>query len=155
MRRRDFLRTAAAGSAAAILGPAAWDRVLAASPPLGVGPYGPLQAPDNNGLRLPKGFRSRVIARSGLPVPNTLFLWPVFPDGAACFPTDDGGWILCVNSEAPPPIIDLPIVVPPALSLGGASAIRFGPTAASRRHTRSFGTRARTAPAGRRRGIDG
>jgi len=44
---------------------------------------GPLQAPDANGLRLPAGFRSRVVAVSGEPVAGTLNLWHTFPDGGA------------------------------------------------------------------------
>ena len=39
------------------------------------------------------------------------YLVPPFPDGAATYPTPDGGWILAVNTEVP--------------AIGGASAIRF------------------------------
>ena len=45
--------------------------------------FGPLQAPDENGIRLPRGFRSRVLARSGDPVAETGFVWPAAPDGGA------------------------------------------------------------------------
>lgn len=71
---------------------------------------GPLQAADSNGLRLPTGFRSRVIAIEGRKVGSSDYLWPKAPDGAATFSTRDGGWIYTVNSEATP---------------GGVSAVRF------------------------------
>ncbi|MCS6797665.1 MAG: PhoX family protein [Myxococcota bacterium] len=62
---------------------------------------GPLGEPDSNGVRLPAGFRSSVVARSGEPVPGTDLVWHVAPDGGACFPTMDGGWIYVSNSEIP------------------------------------------------------
>jgi uncharacterized protein len=114
MDRRRFLRTSAAAGAAAALGPAFWRSAYAEAADPGVGPYGAPVGPDDNGLWLPEGFRSRVIARSGLPVPGTTYLWPIFPDGAATFPAPDGGWWYVVNSEVP-------------AGLGGASAIKFGP----------------------------
>lgn len=113
MDRRGFLRTGAAAGAAAALGPAFWRAAYAGTAESGAGPYGPPVGPDENGLWLPERFRSRVIARSGLPVPGTAYLWPIFPDGAATFPAPDGGWWYVVNSEVPG-------------RLGGASAIRFG-----------------------------
>lgn len=56
-----------------------------------------LQPPDRNGIRLPKGFSSRIVARSG----QTLFGydWHAAPDGGATFATEDGGWIYVSNSE--------------------------------------------------------
>ncbi len=74
---------------------------------------GPLQDPDENGLRLPIGFTSRVVARSGMPVGSSGYLWHNAPDGAAVFTTNDGGWIYVSNSETA------------ALAGGGASAVRF------------------------------
>lgn len=74
---------------------------------------GPLQDPDENGLRLPVGFTSRVIARSNTAVEGTEYLWHNAPDGGAVFTTDDGGWIYVSNSESP------------AGLTGGAGAIRF------------------------------
>jgi len=112
--RRRFLRTSAAAGAAAALGPAFWRSAYADTAEPGVGPYGPPAGPDENGLWLPEGFRSRVVARSGLPVPGTTYPWPIFPDGAATFPAPDGGWWYVVKSEVP-------------AGLGGASAIKFGP----------------------------
>jgi len=63
---------------------------------------GPLMAPDANGVQLPAGFSSRVIAVVGeSPLasdPN--FKWHSDPDGGGVFATDDGGWIYVSNSEA-------------------------------------------------------
>lgn len=73
---------------------------------------GPLQAPDENGVMVPEGFRSRILARSGEVVPGTSYTWHGAPDGAAVFPQDGGGWIYTVNSEIPG-------------TAGGAGAIRF------------------------------
>jgi len=72
--------------------------------------YGALAPPDARGIRLPAGFRSRVVARGGHGVAGTGYDWHEASDGAATFPTDGGGWILVSNSE----VLD-----------GGASAIRF------------------------------
>ena len=116
MDRRSFFQFVAGvagASAGAAIGSSPWSRVLAASTARsGPGPYGPLLAPDENGIQLPKGFRSRRIARAGEKVAGTSYTWPVFPDGGACFPAA-GGWIYAANSE---------FVAPTG---GGASAIRF------------------------------
>lgn len=113
LRRRELLLAGTAVAAAAGFGPAFWRTATAngALAKTGVGPYGPLGAPDANGIRLPKGFRSRLIARGGDLVPGTGYRLPVFPDGASTFPTPDGGWIHVVNSEFP--------------LVGGASGIRY------------------------------
>src|SRR5918999_741689 len=92
LNRRGFLRTAMVGGGVAALS-------------------GALGAPDANGIELPAGFSSRVIARSTNFVPGTLYLWHPAPDGGACFATGDGGWIYVSNSEVP--------------LIGGASAVRF------------------------------
>lgn len=60
--------------------------------------FGLLQAPDKNGIRLPPGFRSRVLAVSGETVPGTGHVWHTAPDGGAVFETRDG-WIYTSNSE--------------------------------------------------------
>jgi uncharacterized protein len=72
--------------------------------------------PDENGLLLPAGFTSRVVATSGEPVPGTDYVFPPFPDGGATFvdPEVDGGWYYAVNSEFPGPG-------------GGVSSLRFAP----------------------------
>ncbi len=75
-----------------------------------------LLAADNNGVRLPAGFSSRIIANSGQAVINGQeFTWHAAPDGGACFAIDSGsysgGWIYVSNSEMQ--------------STGGAGAIVF------------------------------
>jgi hypothetical protein len=74
----------------------------------GAGPYGSPGLPDANGVALPDGFTSRVVARTGLRVGG--LRWHAAPDGGACYPDQDG-WIYVSNSQVP--------------VLGGASAIRF------------------------------
>ena len=73
--------------------------------------YGSLRAPDENGIRLPAGFRSRVIATSNDRVEGTRFVWHRAPDGGATFASPGGGWIYVSNSEVS--------------ARGGAGAIRF------------------------------
>ena len=124
LRRRELIGTGLAAAGALALGPEFW-RSLAKPARVGPGPYGPLGPPDANGLALPEGFNSRVVARGLRPVGDTGYLWHVFSDGAATYGTPDGGWILVSNSELPTPIhlpIDPPIGNP---GEGGASAIRF------------------------------
>lgn len=121
MDRRRFLRNAAVGSASLGLGAGFWERALAAPATPGPSPYGPLLAPDANGLRLPAGFTSRVVAASLLPVQGTTHLWHAFPDGGACVPTEDGGWIYVSNSEFPPPT-DIPVATSLLATLGLALA---------------------------------
>jgi hypothetical protein len=108
------------------LGSSFWTRALAAPVQPGESPYGDLLPPDANGLQLPAGFTSRVVAVSLAPVPGTSHLWHAFPDGGACVPTDDGGWIYVSNSENPPPA-DIPLItsIIPFIGLGGVGAIRF------------------------------
>jgi secreted PhoX family phosphatase len=88
-------------------------------PPARTGPWSGTLAttPDANGLLLPAGFTSRVVATSGQPVAGTDYVFPPFPDGAATFadPEEDGGWYYAVNAEAPASIG------------GGVSSIRFAP----------------------------
>jgi hypothetical protein len=67
--------------------------------------------PDANGIRLPAGMTSRLLARGGEPALPSAAPWHIFPDGGATFATEDGGWIYVSNSEVP--------------GLGGASALRF------------------------------
>ena len=113
--RRDFIGIGVGGVAAVGLGAAFWDELFGAvaesSAKQGSG-YGPRGAPDEHGLRLPEGFRSRLVARGGEEVPSTGYRWHEASDGMASFPSGDGGHILVSNSET---------------VVGGASAIRFGP----------------------------
>jgi len=65
-----------------------------------LGQIGPLQAPDSNGMMLPPGFKSRIVARSGQkPVAGSDYVWHDAPDGGAIYATDDGGWIYVSNAE--------------------------------------------------------
>jgi hypothetical protein len=58
---------------------------------------------DENDVRLPAGFRSRIIARSSEPVMSGQgYQWHAAPDGGACFSREDGGWIYVSNSEIQP-----------------------------------------------------
>ncbi|MFW5924571.1 MAG: alkaline phosphatase PhoX [Myxococcota bacterium] len=74
---------------------------------------GPLGDPDENGVRLPAGFRSRIVARSGATVGGSGYVWHEAPDGGATYPTEDHGWIYVSNCEH---AID---------GSGGVGAIRF------------------------------
>lgn len=110
MDRRQLLKAMAASGIALAGG-----STLAACIPEDFGlsptlPYGPLGPPDANGLRVPPGFTTRVIATAGSVVPGTSYSWPLNPDGGACFAVAGGGWIYVANSESIP---------------GGASMVRF------------------------------
>ena len=74
MRRRDVLRLAGGALANAAVGSSLFARAAGAVPGVGggPGPYGPLQAPDANGLMLPAGFRSSVVARGPPPKVKTM-----------------------------------------------------------------------------------
>lgn len=132
--RRTFLRAVGTAGGAMVLGGAGWwaladESTDPAQPPgssgvalvperlvpeglVPVGPYGALAGVDANGLRLPPGFTSRIVARSGREVPGSDYVWHDAPDGGACFPDGDG-WIYVSNSE----IGD---------DGGGVGALRFG-----------------------------
>ena len=70
---------------------------------------------DVNGVLLPQGFSSRVIARAGENVQGTALNFRSYPDGAATFVDSAvaGGWYLVVNHEVP--------------AIGGVTSIRFAP----------------------------
>lgn len=113
LTRRQFIGVGVGGVATVAVGGALWRDVLDAAPSAmrrQASGYGPRLAPDEQGIRLPEGFQSRVIARGDEPLAATGYRWHEASDGMATFPTDDGGWILVSNSET----LD-----------GGASAIRF------------------------------
>ncbi|MEU0397479.1 alkaline phosphatase PhoX [Streptomyces sp. NPDC006208] len=111
MERRSFLRGAVIGTSAAAFGGTLWQGAATAAPAQpGPGPYGALGSADANGIQLPSGFTSRVIARSGQVVSGTSYTWHNAPDGGACF-VDGSGWIYVSNSEINPG--------------GGASAVKF------------------------------
>lgn len=71
---------------------------------------GELLPPDQNGMRLPAGFTSRIVARSGQKLFG--YRWHAAPDGGVVFAAADGGWIYVSNSE----MID---------HAGGVGALRF------------------------------
>ena len=80
--RRAFIRSGIVLGGALAFGPGFWRSALAGSPARpGPGPYGALRPPDENGIRLPEGFASRVIARGNQPVPGTTHVWHASPDG--------------------------------------------------------------------------
>ena len=112
MNRRQFLGWTAAGFCGITLGAGFWRSVYAQPAAPGPSPYGPISdVPDGNGLRLPAGFTSRIVAVTGQIVPNTAHIWHPLPDGGACFPMSDGGWAYTSNSEVP--------------VAGGVSMLRF------------------------------
>ncbi len=111
--RRRLIAGAASTGAVFGLGSTFWNRAIAEPATPGTGPYGDLREPDDNGLALPAGFTSRIVARTGEPVGRTGYLWPTAPDGAAVFATSSGGWIQTVNHETI------------ATAGGGVSAIEY------------------------------
>jgi len=111
--RRGFVRSALAVAAGVAAVPLA--AIAAEAADEGPGPYGPLQGPDANGVRLPVGFTARVIARSSQNVPGTNFSFRGAPDGAATFDDGSGGWYYTINHELPS-------------GGGGVSCLRFDPT---------------------------
>lgn len=114
MSRRSFVAGVSALAGSQLFGAPFWrDAVFAAEPAVpGTGPYGPLQAPDANGVQLPAGFTSRLIGVAGQRVGSTGFRWHHAPDGGGCFAAADGGWIYVSNSEI-------------GSAKGGVSAVRF------------------------------
>src|SRR6185503_17484792 len=111
--RRQLIVSGALAAGALAGSPRILREALAAPARAWVSPYGPLGPPDANGLMLPPGFTSREVARGLSEVSG--YPWPVFPDGQATFPTQNGGWILVTNSESL------------SVSAAGTSAIRFKP----------------------------
>jgi len=83
--------------------------------------YGALATANADGLRLPAGFSSRVVATSGAKVTGPGYTssanWHANPDGGACFATAGGGWIYVSNAETSSPG-------------GGVGMIRFNATGA-------------------------
>ena len=121
MDRRHFLRAGilATGASAAIPSAvfASGARRRDTAVP-GESPYGPLsETPDENGLLLPAGFTSRIVAIGGDPVGDTDYTWHPFPDGAATFDDGEGGYYYVCNSEV------FEFMAPAS---GGVSAIHFG-----------------------------
>ena len=135
LSRRQFVGTGALAAAALAFGPSFWRDALAAPTTPGAGPYGPLNAPDANGLMLPNGFqlaRDRPLGRSGgrLPVAR-------LPGRAGHLRhrrTGAGSWS---RTQSRPP-----------RQGGGASAIEFGPDGSIRRAYRILGDTDRNCSGG-------
>src|SRR3954468_9139859 len=108
MRRRDFLKYAAVGGAAVAASPILLRALESAA--VGSGPCGALNPADANGVALPTGFTSRVIATTGQTIPGTTYAWHTAPDGGSTVARPGGGWIYASNSEA---------------AAGGAGMVRF------------------------------
>jgi secreted PhoX family phosphatase len=106
LSRREFIRSGSAAATRAVVGSSLF--ALACD----VSFYGPLGPADENGIRLPPGFRSRVVARSGQRVGSSAYVWHEAPDGGAVFETH-GGWVYVSNSER--------------RNGGGVGALRFNP----------------------------
>src|SRR6476659_4859469 len=98
MLRRDFLKYAVVGGAAVAASPMVLRTLESGA--AGPGPYGALQAADANGVALPPGFTSRVVATTGQTIPGTGYAWHTAPDGGSTFARPCGGWIYVSNSEA-------------------------------------------------------
>lgn len=110
MKRRTLLQWSSWMAVGGILPPiAAGCRTVRTEPD---SRFGPLLPADANGLMLPKGFTSRLIATTGERVGGTDYIWHPAPDGGAVFPIDDGGWIYVSNSEV-------------RNDRGGVGAVRF------------------------------
>lgn len=117
LSRRDVLALglAAAGAGICVRAFAADDATAAPAQRTrkSLSAVGPLGPPDANGVRVPAGFRARIVARSGQPpLAHRSFLWHEAPDGGAVFAQRDGGWIYVSNAEL-------------SGGRGGASALRF------------------------------
>lgn len=111
--RRAFLHSTSIASGVFAFGPAFWQDLFGTPATPGPGPYGPPGAADPvTGIAVPIGFSVREIARGGIPVVGTGYVWHPASDGSGCFPRPDGGWILASNSEV-------------GEGTGGASAITF------------------------------
>lgn len=115
LSRRDTLRAGFAGLGLVLVGPTLYgcgDNGNSTGRISNLANLGPLGEPDANGLRLPAGFTSRIVARSNEPViAGEAFRWHRHPDGGATFAASDGGWVYVSNSELP--------------ATGGVGALRF------------------------------
>ncbi|MDT0309949.1 DUF839 domain-containing protein [Streptomyces sp. DSM 44917] len=114
MERRTLLRSAVVGAGTVAFGFTMTRESFGYPAQTGPSPYGPLQPADANGILLPQGFTSRVVARSSRRVGSTGYTWHGAPDGGACF-ADGTGWIYTSNAEL-------------GSGSGGVSALRFSST---------------------------
>lgn len=113
--RRRFLARGAASAVGIGIGGSALTTLGFPTPASasGADDFGDLLASDANGLRLPPGFQSRIVARTGQAVAESGYVWHADPDGGATFATPDGGWVYVSNIEAR------------TAGAGGVGAIRF------------------------------
>lgn len=98
--RRRFLGViGGAASAGVLLGPSRAQLAALASSSEILDGYGPLGPADRHGVRLPEGFSSTLVARSGDEVGRTGLRWHQAPDGGACFRRQFFGHSYVSNSE--------------------------------------------------------
>lgn len=116
VQRRTFLKAGLLSAGVYAFGPSFWREVYSAPAMPGPGPYGALLPPDANGVMLPPGFTSRIVANGLEQVADTSYIWHASPDGGAVIPADDGGWYYVSNSELTP--------VPPEI-FGGVGTLKF------------------------------
>ena len=91
LKRRSFLKMATI-SVSGFLPFSNWHAAQHEKSFRSIAAFGGLNEPDQNGVMLPQGFRSRIVARSGeSPVSSSNYVWHPAPDGGACYGTDDGG----------------------------------------------------------------
>ena len=100
IRRRSFLLMGTASVMAAGLGEAAWRKALGATAVIGESPYGAPGAPDLNGVAVPAGFGTRLLATTGSVVAGTEYSWHGQPDGGSCFADSNGALGLCLQLRA-------------------------------------------------------
>lgn len=111
--RRKFLQMGATGIGYFLAGGMLkHSKAAAASSFHSLANLGSLQEPDANGIMLPPGFKSRIVARTGEKPANSDYVWHTFPDGGACFAAEDGGWVYVSNCEE-------------TIGKGGVGALRF------------------------------
>ncbi len=108
--RRHWLRGATAFCATGLLGH--WPALAAAAVREPAAKFGPLGVADEHGVRLPRGFKARLLVSSGQRVPGSDYAWHTAPDGGATFATKDHGWVYVSNAEV-------------ADQQGGAGALQF------------------------------
>jgi hypothetical protein len=99
VKRREFLKMAGVGFSAFLSG---GFRAIGAE---GLGRFsairdvGTLLPPDLNGIRLPSGFRSRVVARSGASPIDGARAWHGAPDGGGVFAQPDGAGFMFLTAK--------------------------------------------------------
>lgn len=111
LNRRDFIKTSLLSSGVFMAGLALPSWASSAIAASNDGASLSLLPPDENGFLLPKGFSSKILARTGEKVPGSDYIWHRAPDGGAVFPMKDGGWVYVSNAETP--------------DTGGVGALRF------------------------------